>query len=37
VRAELFTGRDEELRGAEEQLHDEIRAYRFGSGETGPS
>jgi hypothetical protein len=37
VRAELFTGRDEELRAAEEQLHDEIHACRLGSGESGPS
>ena len=37
VRAELFTGRDEELRAAEEQLRDEIHAYRLDSGESGPS
>ena len=29
VRAELFTGREEEIRAAEEQLRDEVRAYRL--------
>jgi hypothetical protein len=37
VKADISTGRDEELRAAEQQLHDEIRAYRLDRGEGGPS
>jgi hypothetical protein len=37
VRTELFTGREEELHVAEEQLHNEIRSYRLDSGESEPS
>jgi hypothetical protein len=37
VRTELFTGREEKLCVAEEQLHDEIRSNRLDDGEGWPS
>jgi len=37
VKAELFADHEEELRVAEEQLRNEVRAYRLHDGESRPS